>query len=169
MTTNDPQPDQPTPNEPVPPPPPPPPATEYAPPPPPPPPGGGAQPVTGLGQGLANPTVAGFPPARQQDETIWALLAHLSVFVLALIGPLIIMLVAAQERPFARAHAVEALNFHITLLIAMVISLFLIILLIGLITTPLLFIYGVVFGIIAAIAASKGEGYRYPLTLRMVN
>ena len=168
MTTNDPQPDQPTPNEPVPPPPPPPPATEYASPPPPPP-GGGAQPVSGLGQGLANPTMPGFPPARQQDETIWALLAHLSIFVLGLIGPLIIMLVAAQERPFARAHAVEALNFHITLLIPVVLSCFLTILLIGFFTLPLLFLYGAIFGIIAAIAASKGEGYRYPLTWRVVS
>ena len=117
---------------------------------------------------MAQPTVEGFPPARQSDETVWALLAHLSYFVLALIGPLIIMLVCGQERPFARAHAVEALNFHITVLIGVVISIPLFFLIIGFITLPAILIAGLIFTIIAAIKAGQGEGYRYPLTIRMV-
>lgn len=164
MSTNDPQSNSPTPGESVPPPPPPPPPAaappSYSPPP--------AQ-GQGLGQSLAQPTVEGFPPARQQDETIWALLAHLSIIVsLGLIGPLIIMLVAGQDRPFARAHAVEALNFHITVAIGVVISLVLIIVIVGIFTLIAIAIAAVVFAILAAIKASQGEGYRYPLTLRFV-
>jgi hypothetical protein len=95
-------------------------------------------------------------------------LAHLSYFVIALIGPLIIMLVAGQDRPFARAHAVEALNFHITVLIGVIISLILMIVIIGFFTLFAVLIAGVVFTIMAAIKAGQGEGYRYPLTLRLV-
>ncbi|MEO8330186.1 MAG: DUF4870 domain-containing protein [Candidatus Nanopelagicales bacterium] len=163
MSTNEPNPDQTTPNDPV---PPPPPVADYSAPPPPPP--GSYPPNVGLGTGLAAPTMEGFPPAQQSDETVWALLAHLSFFVLALIGPLIIMLVATEQRPFARAHAVEALNFHITLLIAAIVSAILIIIIIGLFMLLAVFIAGLIFTIMAAIAASKGEGYRYPLTLRLV-
>ena len=171
MSTDNPPPDQPdaghTPPPPPPPPPPAPPADGYSPPPPP---SGGAvpPPAQGLGQGLATPTVEGFPPAQQSDETVWALLAHLSFFVLSLIGPLIIMLVVGQARPFARAHAVEALNFHITVLIGVVISIILFIVIIGIFTLIAILIAGAIFTILAAIKAGQGEGYRYPLTLRLV-
>jgi uncharacterized Tic20 family protein len=163
MSTNDPTPDQPNPGE-VPPPPAPP---AYQPPPaydaPPagttPPPPAAALPV---------PTMAGFPPAQQSDETMWALLSHLSYFVLSLIGPLIIMLVCGDQRPYARAHAVEALNFHITVLIGVVASVILMFVIIGFFTFFAILIAGAVFAILATIKASQGEGYRYPLTLRLV-
>ena len=151
MSTDNPPPDQPD-------------AGHTPPPPPPPPPPA----PPGLGQGLATPTVEGFPPAQQSDETVWALLAHLSFFVLSLIGPLIIMLVVGQTRPFARAHAVEALNFHITVLIGVVISIILIFVVIGVFTLIAILIAGAIFTILAAIKAGQGEGYRYPLTLRLV-
>ena len=112
--------------------------------------------------------MAGFPPARQSDETVWALLAHLSYFVLALIGPLIIMLVAVKERPFAREHAVEALNFHITVLIGVIISMILDYRAYRDLHPLAIAIAGAVFAILAAIKAGQGEGYRYPLTIRLV-
>lgn len=121
-----------------------------------------------LDAGLARPATVGFPAARHSDETVWALLAHLSFFVVSLIGPLIVMLVAGQQRPFARAHAVEALNFHITLWIAAIISVILIFVLVGIVTLVAVAIVGVVFTILAAIQAGQGDGYRYPLTIRLV-
>jgi uncharacterized protein len=136
------------------------------PPPTPPPPAGGYPPPAG--PSLPTPTMEGFPPARQSDETIWALLAHLSYFVLALIGPLIIMLVAGDQRPYAKAHAIEALNFHITVLIGVVISIVLIFVIIGFFTLFAVIIAGIVFTIMAAIQAGQGEGYRYPINIRMV-
>jgi len=178
MTTNDPTPEQPTGNTPPPPSPPPPPSSPPPPSPPPPSPpsapppqGGYAAPPAGsqgLGSGLAQPTTPGYPPAQQSDETVWALLAHLSYFVLALIGPLIIMLVAGKDRPYAREHAVEALNFHITVFIGVIISIVLIIVLVGIFTLIAIAIAGAVFAIMAAIKAGQGDGYRYPLTIRLV-
>ena len=108
------------------------------------------------------------PAPLQSDETLWAVLAHLSYFVLALIGPLVIMLVAGPQRPFARANAVEALNFHITVLIGLAISMVLMFVIIGFFTFFAIAIAGLVLAIIAAVKAGQGEGYRYPLTLRLV-
>ena len=175
MSTDDPTPEQPSGSTPPPPPaptpPPTPPPTPGPPPSAPPPQGGYAAPPAGsqgLGSGLAQPTTPGYPPALQSDETVWALLAHLSYFVLALIGPLILMLVAGKERPFAREHAVEALNFHITVFIGVIISILLIIVLVGIFTLIAIAIAGAVFAIMAAIKAGQGDGYRYPLTIRLV-
>ena len=111
------------------------------------------------------------PAPLQSDETMWAVLAHLSYFVLSLIGPLVIMLVAGTQRPFARANAVEALNFHITLFFAAVVAVVLMVLTLGLlfILPVAVFVYGAVFAVIAAVKSGRGEGYRYPLTLRLVH
>ena len=80
-----------------------------------------------------------------------------------------IYLVFKDTSTFARHHAAEALNFHITLLLATLLSIPLVFVLIGI---PLLFaivIASCVFAILATIAASRREPYRYPLTIRFVS
>ncbi len=109
------------------------------------------------------------PPSADSEDTVWAVLAHLSIFVFALLGPLVIYLIYKDSSPFTRHHAAEALNFHITLTIAMIVSIPLIFLFIGI---PLFFavvVAGIVLGIIAAVAASRREPYRYPLTIHFVS
>jgi uncharacterized protein len=120
----------------------------------------------------------GPPPAWQQqgagpggvssEDTTWALLAHLSFFVLGLIGPLIIFLVKKDTSPFVRQHAAEALNFHITVTLACIASAILIIVLIGVLLLLAVLIAGAVLAVVAAVAANRGEPYRYPFTLRLV-
>jgi uncharacterized protein len=65
--------------------------------------------------------------------------------------------------------AKEALNFQITILIATFIASILVWLLIGFALLPIIWIANVVLCIIAAIATSKGETYRYPFCLRLIN
>jgi len=40
--------------------------------------------------------------------------------------------------------------------------------LIGLLLLPILFVLGIVFPILAAVAANRGEWYRYPVSIRLV-
>jgi uncharacterized protein len=107
------------------------------------------------------------------------MLAHLGAIIasfmaLALLGPLIIMLIQGNKSAFVRRHAVESLNFQITLLVALVVGFVLSILTLGI--GLLVFIPAVVIGyvvvlvliIVASIKANNGEDYRYPLTLRLV-
>lgn len=111
----------------------------------------------------------GYGPPPRSEDTVWAILAHLSIFAFGLIGPLVIYLVFKDTSPFTRHHAAEALNFHITLLIASLVSAVLILLLVGFFLLLGLMIAAVVFAIIATVAASRREAYRYPLTIHFVS
>ena len=108
------------------------------------------------------------------DERNWAVGAHLSGFVaaylaLGFIGPLVIMLTGGTRSAFVRRHAVEALNFNISVLIWLAVSAVLSIILIGL---PMLLAVGILYvvaSIQGALAAGRGEEYRYPITIRFVS
>ena len=90
------------------------------------------------------------------------------------IAPLLIMLTIGNESPFVRRHAVESLNFQISLLIYSAVAAVLIFVTFGLgvlIVVPLVAIGAVValvVIILATVAASGGNDYRYPLTIRFV-
>ena len=115
------------------------------------------------------------PTEASKDEKNLALLCHLLTFTGYIIpfgnilGPLIIFLIKKDQSPFIRQHAVEALNFQISLTIYAIISALLIFVLVGFLMIVAVAIVGVVFTIIAAISASEGKIYRYPLTIRMVS
>lgn len=125
-----------------------------------PPPGWQAPAAQGYGYGPG-----GYGPSG--DDTTWALLAHLSWFVIPLIGPLIVFL-AKPDAPFARRHAAEALNFHLTLLLALIVSAILVVVIIGFFLLIALGIASLVLTVLAAVAAGRGQDYRYPLTIRFV-
>lgn len=85
-----------------------------------------------------------------------------------IIGPLVMWLIKREQSPVIDAAGKEALNFQISCTIYAVVSALMIFILIGI---PLLFVVGVisvVFAIIAAVKASNGEFYRYPLTIRFL-
>jgi uncharacterized Tic20 family protein len=62
----------------------------------------------------------------------------------------------------------EALNFQITLAIAYIVAGASIICMIGAFLIPVLGLLDLIFCIIAALAASRGEYYKYPWCLRLV-
>ena len=142
----------------------------------------------GAPQQGAAPQAAPFPAMSggaagmiPQPSRNWAMLAHLSGLiglfsgVFGFLGPLVIYLVKTDD-PYVRREAAEALNFNLSVLLYGVIF--------GLITiVALIAIVGVIllpFWILGAIAwvalmvvggvkASRGEPYRYPLTIRFVS
>jgi uncharacterized Tic20 family protein len=109
------------------------------------------------------------------DQTSTAALAHalgvIGVLVpcFGWVGPLIVYLTAKPEQPFVRHHAAEELNFQLTLVIAYVVSFVLMFVCIGFVTAVVVWIMNLVFPIIAAVAANRGEWYRYPINIRMVS
>ena len=108
------------------------------------------------------------------EDRNWAVGAHLSAFLaayiaLGFIGPLVVMLIRGDRSPYVRAHAVEALNFNLTVLIYVVICIVLALLLIGFLLLAGLAVLYLVAVISGAIAASQGRAYRYPLTIRFVS
>jgi uncharacterized Tic20 family protein len=117
-------------------------------------------------------------PLSQSDERLWATLIHVGGILIGFISPLIGYLVLKDRSTFVREHSATALNFQITLAIVhaanFILGLILTIVTLGLwgIVQLLIFfailIVNVVFSIIAAMAANKGELYRYPLAIQFV-
>ncbi len=98
-----------------------------------------------------------------------ALLIHLLALVSGFIGPLIVWLVKRDESAFIDFHGKEALNFQITMFMAWIAAFFAAIVLIGFLVMPILIVLQVILPILAAVAANRGEYYRYPLTLRVIS
>ena len=112
------------------------------------------------------------PEEVGSDSRSWATLTHLAGLILffgipSLFGPLVLWLVKRSD-PFVDYNGKEALNFNISFLIYAIASAILIILLIGLLLLPAVLITWFVLLITAAVKASNGEYYRYPLTIRFV-
>jgi uncharacterized Tic20 family protein len=120
-----------------------------------------------------------------QEERTWAMLAHISSIIagfvlgLSFLGPLIVMLTQGTKSAFVRRHAVESLNFQLTVLIitavGTVLSIVLLIVTLGLGLLVLIpvaaaaLIAALVFTVMGAVKANNGEDYRYPINIRMVN
>ncbi len=104
------------------------------------------------------------------DERTQGMLAHLLNGIFPLIGGLIIWLIGKDKSAFIDTEGKEATNWGITIAIGYVASFILAVVTIGILFF-LPFLVGLlclVFGIIGAIAANKGENYRYPFTFRFI-
>jgi uncharacterized Tic20 family protein len=107
------------------------------------------------------------------EEITWATAAHLSGFVaaylaLGFMGPLVVLLTGGRRSPFVRRHAVAALNFNLTVLLALAVSAVLVVVVVGLLMLPIVGIAYVVLTIMGALAASRGQEFRYPMTIPFV-
>ena len=107
-------------------------------------------------------------PVSPSDTRMWSLFAHLGGIFFGFIPSLIIYVIYKDRDPFIRRHATQALNFQIIMTIAYVISWMLTGLFIGFLLVPAVGIVVIVFSIMAAVAANKGEEYTYPLVPKMV-
>ena len=142
-----------------------------------------AQPAARQPAAVPAPPPAGTGTMAPAEEVTWSTLSHLSWLAGALIGlpplgPLVAYLALRDRGPFVRFHSAQALNFQL--------SLFVYVLAVGLVggvltavtlgaAFPLLLgglvvlaILGLVLSIMAAIAASRGQWYRYPVTIGFV-
>lgn len=118
-----------------------------------------------------------FDPDATPDERTFALMMHLTllghVFLwgFAIVAPLIMWQVKKDDSPFLDDHGREAVNFQITLIIysILVIPLGFVTCLVGFFIFPILiYILGLIGMIKAAIAANRGEFYRYPMNIRFI-
>jgi uncharacterized protein len=119
------------------------------------------------------------PPLSASEERTWAMVAHIGVlvaawFAMGFLCPLVIWLIYRYRSDYVRQHALESLNFQLSLLIYTAVAVILILITFGLgvlIIVPLILIGAVaalVVIILATVAAAGGNEYRYPLTLRFV-
>ncbi|NOT14238.1 MAG: DUF4870 domain-containing protein [Methylotenera sp.] len=103
------------------------------------------------------------------DDKNIATVTHLGGTVFSFIPALIVWILKKDDSAYIADQAKEALNFQITVLLGYLIASVLAWVLIGFLLYPIIWVVNVIFCIIAAIATSKGETYRYPFALRLIN
>ena len=104
------------------------------------------------------------------DEKNIATITHLAGTIFSFIPSLIVWLIKKDDSAYIADQAKEALNFQITVALSMFIATYILSwILIGFALMPLILLANVIFCILAAVATSKGETYRYPLCLRLIN
>jgi hypothetical protein len=110
------------------------------------------------------------PPAGPipQDSKNMAMLCHLLGLFTSFVGPLILWLIKKDEDKYVDAQGKEALNFQITVILASLAAGILSLLCIGFLVAIAVGISDIVFSILACVAASKGQDYRYPVSLRLI-
>ena len=116
-----------------------------------------------------NPYVQPQSPMSPSDEKLWATLIHIGGIVVGFWAGLIGYLVLKDRGPFIHQHSATALNFQLTMLIAIVAGVVLSWIGIGILLVFAAYIVQLIFGIIAAMAANRGEYYTYPLAIRFVS
>jgi uncharacterized protein len=122
-----------------------------------------------------NPAKLAGMETSNKEERNWALFAHLSSFAghffpfANIGGPLLIWMLKKDTMPFVDDQGKEALNFQITMTIALIVSALSIFVLIGIVLLPAVYLFDIVVTIIAAVKANEGVAYRYPLCIRFVN
>ena len=107
-----------------------------------------------------------------EDRSL-AMLCHLLAIFTGFLGPLVLWLVK-KDNPYMDHHGREALNFQITVLLVSLgltaVTVVLMFLIVGIFLVPLLFVLPIlviIAEVMAAVAAQRGEWYRYPCCIRL--
>lgn len=122
-------------------------------------------------------------PEPTSDQQTWRVLAHASALIQfvgipSFVGPLVVWLIR-REDPVVEPHARAALNFQLSLIIYFVVGVVVAIIaaltIVGILLSVLIIMFlgvlvvaEVVFAILASLAASRGEMYRYPMSIELI-
>lgn len=108
-------------------------------------------------------------PLSPADEKLWATLIHVGGIFFHFLPALIGYIVLKDRGPFVRQHTTSALNFQLTVLLGYMVGLFTIwIFFIGALILVAVAVLNIVFSIVAAVAADRGEPYVYPMAIKFI-
>jgi uncharacterized Tic20 family protein len=109
-------------------------------------------------------------PESSNEERNIATLVNVGGALFGFLPALIVYLVKKdQSSPWLLEQLREALNFQLTVLIAYIAAGILSALLIGVFLFPIIYLVDLIFCILAAVKNSRGDTYRFPLSIRLVN
>jgi len=116
-----------------------------------------------------NPYATAPAPLRPEDEKLWATLIHVGGIFFGFVPALVGYLVLKDRGPFIRGHSTTALNFQLTMLIGYVAGYVTAFVFIGFLVLLAVGVLVLVYGIIAAVAANRGEEYYYPVAIKFLS
>lgn len=109
------------------------------------------------------------------EERTMSMLCHLSALAMffipfgSIVGPLIVWLIKKDQYAEVDRQGKDALNFHISMLIYIVMAAILIIFVVGLFILIALGVLNLVVIIVASIKSNNGERYEYPFSIKFIN
>ncbi len=109
-----------------------------------------------------------------ESERNWAMLCHLSAFAGfffpfgGIIGPLICWLSKKDESAWVNENGKASLNFQLSILLYMVLAVPLCFIIIGIPIVAFLGVLKIVCIVIGSIKGSKGERFRYPISIPLI-
>ena len=101
--------------------------------------------------------------AVSQDDKTMAMLSYLLGIFTGFLGPLVIWLMKKDQSKFVGFHALQALLLHAVVTLGYILSSVLFVVIIGFLTMPVFALLGLVFSILAGLAANRGEWYEIPV------
>ncbi|WP_260855611.1 DUF4870 domain-containing protein [Curtobacterium sp. 9128] len=107
-------------------------------------------------------------PMTPEDQRLWSTLTHVGGIFFSFVAPLVAYFVLRDRGQFVREHTRAALNFQITMAIADAVGVITSWLGIGLLILLAVRVLTIVFSILAAVAANRGQLYRYPVAIEFV-
>ncbi|MEV0994457.1 DUF1707 and DUF4870 domain-containing protein [Nonomuraea sp. NPDC050202] len=102
----------------------------------------------------------------ESNERLGGALAHaLPIVGFPILGPLLLLLTGGKTSPYIRKHALEALNFQITVVGA---SVLLPLTVVGVVLVPFIWVAALILAIVGGVSALSEGNFRYPMTIRLV-
>ena len=120
------------------------------------------------------PVTPGRSEAPDSNERTWAMLCHLAAlggYILPagnIIGPLLVWNIKKDEYPLVAREGRASVNFQISMTIWIIIALLLCFACIGFPVVVALALTDLICIIVAAVQASCGRSFTYPLTIRFI-
>jgi uncharacterized protein len=111
------------------------------------------------------------PLSRELQVRQWAMFVHLASLIGlvvpfgGLVGVLVMWQMKRQEFPEIDPHGKEAMNFQLSMMIYMFVSVLMIFIIVGILTTLILGLVWIILPIIGAVNANDGKLWRYPLVI----
>ncbi|OIH96282.1 DUF4870 domain-containing protein [Curtobacterium sp. MCBA15_001] len=122
----------------------------------------------GYGQQPGGPQYQPPQPMSPEDQRLWATLTHVGINFFGFVAPLVAYFVLRDRGQFVREHSRVALNFSITMAIADAVGVITSWLGIGLLIILAVRVVTIVFTVMAALSANRGQFHRYPLSIEFV-
>jgi len=109
-----------------------------------------------------------------ESERNWAMFCHLSAFGMfvfpfgGIIGPLICWLSRKDESDWVNINGKASMNFQLSILLYIVLTIPLLFIIVGIPIMMFLVTLRIICVIIASVKSSKGEKFRYPLSIPFI-
>ena len=105
---------------------------------------------------------------KSQQDKLWLVLLHLSGILIFIFPPLIIWLTVGKNNKEFRTHAIDVMNFQISMFIYFAISGIAVLILIGLPVVIFLGIFSNIVIIINTVKVATDNPYKYPWSMKIL-